>query len=47
MKVWILDADVDTYENLELVNEQEYDYLGTLDGESKKNSWKPMCVKRM
>jgi len=47
MKIWILDCDVENYENLTWENEIDIDYIQSFDGAEKINGWKPIQVKRM
>lgn len=47
MKVWILDCDVDNYENLTWKNEIDIDFIQSFNGTEKKKDWKPIQVKRM
>ena len=47
MKIWILDSDVDKYENLMLKNEFDMDLLRQLNGDSKSKVWIPLEVKKM
>ncbi len=45
MKIWILDCDVDHYENL--FWKKDVDYIQSFDGTEKMNDWKPVRVQRM
>lgn len=45
MKIWILDCDVDHYENL--FWKKDVDYIQSFNGTEKKNDWKPVRVQRM
>ncbi|MBE5886450.1 MAG: hypothetical protein E7284_08630 [Lachnospiraceae bacterium] len=47
MKIWILDCDVDNYENLTWKKELDIDYIQSFDGAEKIKDWNPMQVKRM
>lgn len=47
MKVWILDCDVDTYENITWEKEIDIDFIQSFDGSEKKKDWIPVPVKRM
>lgn len=47
MKIWILDCDVDNYENLTCKKKLDIDYIQTFDGAEKIKDWSPMQVKRM
>lgn len=47
MRIWILDCDVDKYENLTWKNGIQIDEVQTYDGREKLKNWKPMPVKRM
>lgn len=47
MKIWILDCDVDNYENLTWKNEIDINYIQSFDGTEKMEEWNPMQVKRM
>lgn len=47
MKIWILDCDVDNYENLTWKEELGIDYIQSFDGTEKIKNWNPMKVKRM
>lgn len=47
MKIWILDCDVDIYENLTWKEELDIDYIQSFDGAEKMKNWNPMKVKRM
>ena len=47
MKVWILDCDVDSFENLIISDESCNNLLKTFNGEEKKDEWTPISVKKM
>lgn len=47
MKVWILDSDVDTYENIMWEKEIDIEFIQSFDGTEKKRDWIPVPVKRM
>lgn len=47
MKIWILDCDVDTYENLTWKKELDINFVQSFDGMKKLKDWKPVQVKRM
>lgn len=47
MKIWILDCDVDNYENLTWKEEPDIDYIQSFDGAEKIKHWNPMKVNRM
>lgn len=47
MKIWILDCDVDNYENLTMKEEFDIDYIQSFDGTKKIKNWNPLKVKRM
>lgn len=47
MRIWILDCDVDNYENLTWREEIDIDYIQSFNGAEKMKDWKPMQVKRM
>ena len=47
MKIWILDSDVDNYENLTWKKELDIDFIQSFDGTEKMKDWNPMQVKRM
>lgn len=47
MKIWILDCDVDKYENLKWKGKIDLDYIYSFNGESKKENWRPIEVVRM
>ena len=47
MKVWILDCDVDNYENLTWKKELNLEYIQSFDGTEKIKNWNPIEVKRM
>ena len=47
MKVWILDCDVDAYENIAWENEIDIYFIQSFDGTEKKKDWIPVPVKRM
>lgn len=47
MKIWILDCDVDNYENLTWKDKIDIDYIQSFDGAAKKENWNPVKVKRM
>lgn len=47
MKIWILDCDVDNYENLTWKKELDIDYIQSFNGVEKMKDWNPMQVKRM
>ena len=46
MKIWILDCDVDTYENLTWET-LDINFIQSFDGMEKKKDWNPMQVKRV
>ena len=46
MKIWMLDCDVDKYENL-CLDSLVLDEVKSFDGREKINDWKPVKVKRM
>lgn len=47
MKIWLLDSDVDHYENLTWKNDIDIDEVQTFDGRPKFKNWNPIQVKRM
>lgn len=47
MKVWILDCDVDSFENLIICDESCNNLLKTFNGEEKKDEWTPISVRKM
>lgn len=47
MKIWILDCDVDNYENLTWVQKLNIEYIQSFDGQRKMKDWYPVQVKRM
>lgn len=47
MKIWILDCDVDHYENLTWKGQLDIDYIQSFDGTKKTENWSPMKVQRM
>lgn len=47
MKLWLLDCDVDNYENLTWKNNISIDEVQTYDGREKSKNWKPFRVIRM
>ena len=47
MKIWILDCDVDNYENLTWEEKLNINYIQSFDGTEKIKDWKPMKVKRV
>lgn len=47
MKVWIMDSDVDNYENLAWSEDTDLDYIHSFDGRPKANGWGGLSVKRM
>ena len=47
MKIWILDCDVDSYENLTWKKEVDINYIQSFDGTKKKADWIPAKIKRM
>lgn len=47
MKIWILDCDVDNYENLTWKKELDIDFIQSFNGTEKIKNWNPVTVKRM
>ncbi len=47
MKIWILDSDVDKYENLMWKEDFNLDEVQSFDGRKKTKDWNPIKVKRM
>lgn len=47
MKIWLLDCDVDNYDNLTWENDINIDDVQTYDGRQKFANWNPVKVKRM
>lgn len=47
MKIWILDCDVDNYENLEWEGKLDLGLVQSFNGSQKVKDWKPINVKRM
>lgn len=47
MKIWILDCDVDVYENLTWKTEFDINFVQSFNGIEKLKDWKPVQVKRM
>ncbi|RCX13019.1 hypothetical protein DFR58_11976 [Anaerobacterium chartisolvens] len=47
MKIWLLDCDVDNYDNLTWKNDIDIDEVQTFDGRQKLMNWNPVQVKRM
>lgn len=47
MKIWILDCDVDTYENLTWKMGLDINFVQSFDGKEKMKDWNPVQVKRM
>lgn len=47
MKLWKLDCDVDTYENLTWKKKISVDELQSFDGRKKAGSWKPVRLERI
>lgn len=47
MKIWQLNFEVDKYDNIIPISELSADEIQSFDGRSKKNTWKPLLVKRM
>lgn len=47
MRVWILDCDVDNYENLTWEKKVNIEYIQSFDGRTKKDEWDPIKVKRI
>ena len=47
MKIWLLDCDVDSFENLTWKEGPDIDYIQSFDGRGKLRNWNPMKVKRM
>lgn len=47
MKIWLLDSDVDNYENLTWKTGIDIDYIQSFDGTSKIENWNPIKVQRM
>ena len=47
MKIWILDSNVDNYENLTWKKKLDIDFIQSFDGTEKMKGWNPMQVKRM
>ena len=47
MKVWILDCDADSFENLIISDESFNNLLKTFNGEEKNDGWTPIPVRKM
>ena len=47
MKVWILDCDVDSFENLIISGDSCNNLLKTFNGEEKNDGWTPISVRKM
>lgn len=47
MKIWILDCDVNNYENLMWREKLNLSEMQSFDGREKQRTWKPIKVKRM
>lgn len=47
MNIWILDSDVDSFENLMPNEERDSEILRSFNGEKKQGDWIPLSVKRM
>lgn len=47
MKIWLLDCDVDNYDNLTWHDDINIDEVQTYDGRKKLANWNPVKVKRM
>ncbi|MBE5951418.1 MAG: hypothetical protein E7260_07450 [Lachnospiraceae bacterium] len=47
MKIWILDCDVNEYENLLWEEELNLDEIRSFDGRKKEQDWRPIKVKCM
>lgn len=47
MKVWILDCDVDNFENLIITDQSFNKLLKSFNGEKIKNEWTPIAVNAM
>lgn len=47
MKIWILDCDVNKYENLMWEKKLNIEEVQSFDGRKKINDWNPIKVKRM
>ena len=47
MRIWILDCDVDNYENLTWEQNVNIEYIQSFDGSKKADGWVPIKVKRI
>ena len=47
MKMWMLDFEVDEYDNLVTVHHMGLEEMRSYDGRRKKRGWQPLAVRRM
>lgn len=47
MRIWMLDFEVDEYDNLTTVHHMGLKETLSYDGRSKKRGWRPLAVRRM
>jgi hypothetical protein len=47
MKIWILDCELDEYENFDDVEDLSIDEINSFDGRNKLDNWKPIVVEKM
>lgn len=47
MRIWMLNFELDEYDNLTTVHHMGLEETRSYDGRSKKRGWRPLAVKRM
>ena len=47
MKIWVLNFELDEYDNLTTVHHMGLEETRSYDGRSKKRGWRPLAVRRM